>query len=463
MTTVNRIVVLGALGDLATRLLIPSMSELIDAGYLDNPPEVVGVARAELSTDDYRGQMRENLQSFSPETGNDARERLLEALSYVQADATDASALDGAIGDDPAAIYLALPPAIYAGAIDALERLDLPEGSRIIIEKPFGDDLDSSIKLNKQLRRVFPETAIYRIDHFTALQAVEAIPAIRFGNPFIERAWNAVHIERVEIIWDDTLALEGRAGYYDSAGALRDMLQNHLLQVMCVLAMEAPASLSGDDLRARKLDVLKVIRKQPVGEAADRSYRARYTSGVIDGEHVPGYAEEDGVDPKNEIETFAEIELDIEHPRWTGVPFLLRSGKAQREDRRFVNVVFRETGETPFDDARESVSNALRIELLPDRPALSLVLSQPERPTSLRPVELSIDLPEERVQAHGVLLYDILRGDQSRFVLAEEAEESWRVVQPFLDAWSQNLTPLREYPAGTIVETGTSPEQSGAG
>jgi glucose-6-phosphate 1-dehydrogenase len=240
MTGISRLVILGAAGDLSIRLLLPGIAQAMQAGRLEEPLKVVGVARAEWDSAHYQQKTSDELSEYVPEVEQEIRQKLVGGLSYVQADATDPGALAPVFNLEPAVVYLALPPGIYSGAVKALEEIGLPKASRIVIEKPFGDDLDSAIKLNQQLREGFPEEVIYRIDHFTALQSFEAIPALRFANRLFEPVWNREHIDRIEIIWDDLLGLDGRASYYDTAGALKDMTQNHLLQVLSVVAMEPP-------------------------------------------------------------------------------------------------------------------------------------------------------------------------------------------------------------------------------
>jgi glucose-6-phosphate 1-dehydrogenase len=432
---------------------MPAIAQTMQAGRLDRPIEIVGVARAEWDTEKYRQKTSDELAEYAPEVNEEIRNSLVEHLVYVQADATDADALAPAFGDQPAAVYLALPPSIYSGAISALEEIGLPEGSRIIIEKPFGDDLQSAIELNEQLQEAFPEEAIYRIDHFTAMQAVEIIPSLRFANRLFESVWNHEHIAQIEIIWDDTLSLGGRAGYYDTAGALKDMTQNHLLQVLCMVGMEPPADLQGESLRDRKVELLKSIRRYDIEQAAQLSYRARYTAGTINGSDVPAYVDEEGVDPDNCAETFAKIELMIDNDRWRDVPILIRTGKAQSESRHLVNIVFRNIDHGPFRGEKSDIPNSLQIHMLPDRVQIRTLLNEVENPLHLRPIHFGIDLPEEVVSAHGSLLIDALRGDQSRFIRDDEAIESWRVVQPFLDAWRDERTPMHEYSAGKQVDT----------
>jgi len=261
---------------------------------------------------------------------------------YHQADVTDPSAMTVVVQDTkPIAAYLALPPSVFPGAASALHRAGIAPGSIVVLEKPFGEDLNGAIELNRLLSSLYPEQAIFRVDHFLAMTTVQNILGTRLANRVLEPIWNSAHIASVDIIWDESLALEGRAGYYDGVGALKDMLQNHLLQLLCLVAMEPPISLGDRDLRDRKVDVLRSIRPLSPEEAIRWTCRARYTSGEIRGQAIPAYAEEDGVEPGHRTETFAEVHFELDNWRWAGTIFRLRTGKALRRDRKEVAVRFR--------------------------------------------------------------------------------------------------------------------------
>jgi glucose-6-phosphate 1-dehydrogenase len=452
MSDLNRLVILGAAGDLATRFLLPAIADAMQAGKLAEPLEIIGAAREAWDTEEYCRQSDQAIVENAPDVDKEVRQQLLDHLTYLQADATDPEDLSQAMSGGPAVIYLALPPTIYRDTIQALQDAGMPDGSRIIVEKPFGEDLETARKLNEFLQQHFPEEAIYRIDHFTAMQSVEAIPALRFANRLLQPVWNREHIDQVEIIFEGTGSLSGRAGYYETAGALKDMIQNHLLQVLCMLAMEPPKDLHGESLRDAKVQLLREIRAWSIDEAAEMSYRARYTAGEIDGERVQAYVDEEKVDPDNRTETFAKVQLQVDNERWSGVPFLIRTGKAQAYHRHLANIVFKPVENGPYHTHMIETPNALQLYMLPDSLQIRLLLNRPDDPEQLRTVNLGIDLPEENVPAHGALILDALRGDQTRFIRDDEAEESWRVVQPFLNAWKEERTPLNEYPAGTQVE-----------
>jgi glucose-6-phosphate 1-dehydrogenase len=345
-------------------------------------------------------------------------------------------------------VYLALPPAVFAPTVAALDEIGLAEGSRIVLEKPFGEDLEDARELNAVLHRSFPEEAVHRVDHFLGMQTVQNLLALRFANRIFEPVWNCHHVERVDIVWDETLTLEGRAGYFDGTGALKDMLQNHLLQVLALMTMEAPASLDERELRSRKVQALREVRIMSRDEAASRSVRARYTAGRVGDREVPAYVDEDGVDPERDTETLAEVTLAIDSWRWAGVPFRLRAGKALGADRREVVVRFREVPHLAFEDVTAS-ANELRIELEPERLRLGLQVRAPGEEVALESIELSRDLAEPQVPAYGKVLLAVLEGDPVLSIRDDEAEVSWAIMMPVLDAWAAGEVELGGYAAGS--------------
>jgi glucose-6-phosphate 1-dehydrogenase len=324
----------------------------------------------------------------------------------------------------------------------------MPEGSRIVLEKPFGEDLESAIELNRLLAGLVPESAVFRVDHFLAMTTVQNLLGSRLANRMLEPLWNSGHISDIEIIWEESLALEGRAGYYDGVGALKDMLQNHLLQLLCLAAMEPPVSLGERDLRDRKLDVLRSVRPLTDTDVARRTRRARYAAGTSGGDDVPGYADEPGVDPALRTETFAEIELELDNWRWPGTTFRLRTGKALRRDRKEVVVRFRPVPHLPFGYDAEPAPNLLRFGLDPE--CLSMELTGTgARASTLSPLTMTAQIAPPELPAYAQLLLAVLSGDAALSIRGDEAEESWRVVAPVLAAWSAGDVPLLEYPAGS--------------
>jgi glucose-6-phosphate 1-dehydrogenase len=455
---IERIVILGANSDVVGRFVVPALVSLWVAGDLPEDLEVVGVARQEWDQQRYRDHLVEELDDHAPDLDADARAAVLDRVTYQRADTTEAEQLQGIFGDAgdgddeggprPAVIYLALPPAIFPPTIAALAEIGIPEGSRLVVEKPFGEDLDDARQLNDLLHRHLPEDRIHRIDHFLGLNTVHDLLGLRFGNRIFEPIWNCHHVERVDIVWDETLTLEGRAGYYDQTGALKDMLQNHLLQLLALVAMEPPVSLDERDLRDRKAQLLREVAPMSVEEAAERSVRGRYTAGTIGEREVPAYLDEEGVDPDNGTETFGAVMLEIDNWRWAGVPFRLRSGKALAEDRHEVRVRFRDVPHRAFGDA-DGAPNELRLTFEPDRMELRLNSTGRAVPFTLEPVELAHESDPAEVPAYGVVLRAILQGDPTLSIRGDEAETSWAIVTPVLEAWQQGRVELRDYPAGS--------------
>jgi glucose-6-phosphate 1-dehydrogenase len=414
---IERLVLFGATGDLAGRFLLPALASLQAAGRLPEGFQVVAVGRREL------------------DGLTEARQADLRSLEYRQADVADPAAVAAAIGrpDEPVAVYLALPPRAFPDAVRALAVIELAPGSRVALENPFGEDLESAVGLNRLLEEVWGEAAeqrVFRVDHVLGMATVRNLLAMRLANPVLEAVWSGAHIDQVEILWEETLALEGRAAYYDHTGALKDVLQTHMLQVLSLLAMEPPAGPGERELHDRKVEVLRSVRPVEIG----RTRRARYSAGPL----APAYVDEAGVDPRRCTETFAAIELELEGERWAGTRFLLRAGKALRSRRKMVVVRFR--GAAPSE---------LRIGLDgPEDIALQLRGGTPSEP---QPLTLSAPPPASELPAYGHVLLDVLGGGSELAVRGDEAEQAWRVVTPVLEAWAAGAVPLGEYPAGSAA------------
>jgi glucose-6-phosphate 1-dehydrogenase len=352
---INRLVLFGATGDLSARYLLPALAALQAAGHLGDRFRMTGASREDWSTEQYQEWITLQLGRHGGSCPADAQQAIVASARYQRADVTDAGDVRAVVaGDEPVAVYLALPPSLFPRVVGALHQTGLPPGSRIVLEKPFGEDLDSAQELNRLLADLVPEQAVFRVDHFLAMTTVQNVLGSRLANRVLEPLWNSTHIAEVEIVWDETLALEGRAGYYDHVGAQKDMVQNHLLQVLCLVAMEPPITLGERDLRDRKVDVLRSVRPLTDHDVAHRTRRARYSSGRSGDHDVPSYADEEGVDPQRRTETFAEVELELDSWRWTGTTFRLRSGKARGVDRKEVAVRFRSSPTCPSDTAAKS-------------------------------------------------------------------------------------------------------------
>ncbi len=467
---IGRLVIFGATGDLTARYLLPALAALRAADELPGGFRLVAAGREDWTTADYRDWATVQLDQHAGNVRAGARQAVVAASGYVTADVTDPASVAAAIAgdrmaaakaadDEPLAAYLALPPSVFAPAVTALHEAGLPAGSRIVLEKPFGTDLDSAIALNHLLDETVPEQGVFRVDHFLAMTTVQNLLGTRLANRMLEPLWNSSHIDEIEIVWDESLALEGRAGYYDGVGALKDMLQNHLLQLLCLIAMEPPISLGERDLRDRKVDVLRSVRPLAGEEILRRTRRARYTAGH-NGHQVPAYVDEDGVDPAHRTETFAEIELELDNWRWPDTLFRLRTGKALGHDRKEVTVHFRHVPHLPTgfiggsrsrpkgQDNGEPASNVLRFGLDPEELTMELT-GIGARARTLAPLTLSARMEPPALPAYGGLLRQVLSGDAALSIRGDEAEESWRVVAPVLEAWSKDLVPLEEYPAGS--------------
>lgn len=445
--SVDTLVILGASGDLTSRLLLPAIGQLLT----DQPKRtfmLIGSSSDDLDDDAWRAIVAKSFSTVDAK--GPTVEKLLKETRYVKADATSADDLKALLGDAEGvpALYFALPPAVAAKACEALGTFDLPEGLTLALEKPFGTDRESAIRLNATLAKLVPEDRIHRVDHFLGRSSVFNILGVRFANSILEPLWDGLHIERVDVVYDETLALEGRARYYDGAGALMDMIQSHLLQVMAVLAMEPPSTLGEADLRDAKEIVLratKVWGDDPVAS----SRRARYAAGEIDGKKLPAYADEKGVDPSRETETLAEVTLQIDTWRWKGVPFTLRSGKALGGRRREMVITFTPAEHIPTGLKGTMEPAKLRLLFAPDSMSLEININGSDDPFELERASLTADFGPGALLAYGEVLEGILDGDPSLSVRADTAVECWRIVEPVLTAWHEGRVPLEEYPAGS--------------
>ena len=440
---ITRLLLLGATGDLAGRFLLPALAESAAAGRLPEGLQVVGAAAQDWDADTFRRHVAARLDEHAADVPAAARDALVGRLRYLPVDLTDAgtvaAAVDALGGDGPVAVYLALPPALFAPTLTALRRAGLPTGSRIAVEKPFGADLDGAEQLNQLLAEVTAGDAdtTFRVDHFLGMPRVQALLELHRPDSPLAPVWNSEHVDRVEVVWEETLGLFGREQFYDSTGALRDVLQNHLVQALVLLAMEQPASPAEEDLHAAKLDLLRSVRVLSGEDLPARTRRARYSAGTLaDGRAVPAYADAEGVDPARGTETYAELVLDIDTPRWAGTRFLLRTAKAMAVDRKGVTLHFRGTA-PPVDrpEVERPADDRLWIELDGTRDVGA---------------DVQVRAPGERT-AYRAVLTDVLAGGSRTSVTGAEAEEAWRVADPVLHAWAEGVVPMLEYPAGTTL------------
>lgn len=453
--TADRLVILGASGDLTGRYLLPALCELSRAGLLEDGLGIVGVARDDWDDATFRAHAADRLRRHASHLPDGAHEDIVARLRYRHGDATDAETLRAAVADAQGSVlaYLALPPSVFPAAVRGLAAAGIPDGSRVVVEKPFGTDLTSARELNALLHQYFPEEAVFRIDHFLGEQTVQNVLGLRFANRLFEPLWCGEHVAAVDIVWDETIALEGRAGYYDQTGALRDMVQNHLLQLLAFISMERPDGLGAGPLRDAKVDVLRAVRT--LDDEAVRSYtmRGRYTAGVADARPILDYTAEPGVEPARRTETFAEVVLWVDNDRWRGVPFRLRTGKALARDLREMRVRFRPVARLAFGDGDEPGPNVLTMTMHPDRLLVDIALNGAGDPFRLEPARIALDLAPQELSAYARLLVDALEGDPAFSTRGDEAEESWRIVDPVVAAWNRDVTPLLPYPAGSAGPT----------
>ncbi|MGZ0712379.1 glucose-6-phosphate dehydrogenase (plasmid) [Coraliomargarita sp. W4R53] len=439
--------ILGASGDLTFRLLLPALGQLLTEEP-NRTVHLVGAGMDDWDDEKWRSVVADSFASA--DSSGATVDAVLAGATYRQTDITNpedfAALLENCQGK--IALYFAVPPAIAAKACTALESVQLPEGLVLALEKPFGTNEASARVLNEQLKQLVPEDQIHRIDHFLGRSTVLNVLGLRFANRVFEPVWSREHIESVTIRYDESLGLENRAGYYDKAGAMVDMIQSHLLQVLAIVAMDPPATLGAADFREAKATALRATSVWN-HDAANNSRRARYTAGNINGRELPSYVDEGGVDVSRSTETLAEVTFEVATHRWAGVPFTLRSGKGLGEKCSEIVVRFRQVSLLPtgFDGSIEP--SVLRLALGPDTMSLELNLNGPGDPFHLDRAHLEASFGEGARRAYSEVLSGILDGDPSLSVRGDTAERCWHIVQPVLDAWDANEVPLEEYPAGS--------------
>jgi glucose-6-phosphate 1-dehydrogenase len=462
---IERLVLFGATGDLAGRYLLPAIAALRAAGTLPDAFEVVGTGREPIDAAAFRQLVAAHLAEHASHVPSAARDAVVQLIRYRPADIAEGRSVAALFDRDaPVAVYLALPPSVFPAAVTSVADVGLPTGSRIVLEKPFGEDLEGAVALNRLLARAVGdagEPAIYRVDHALGMATVSNLIAMRRSNPVLEAIWNSAHIDRVDVLWEETLSLEGRAGYYDTAGALRDVIQNHVLQVLAVITMELPSTAGERELPARRSDALRSIHPLEASDIALRTRRARYSAGHLapppdgSGEAVPAYVDEDGVDPDRMIETFAEVALELDAERWIGTTVVLRAGKALRRRRKMAILRFRD-GPPAFAEHTGTSASELSIGI--DGPEDIVLRLRGGAVGAPVPVALRAPPPATDLPPYGHVLLDILTGGSALSVGADEAEQAWRIVTPILEAWREGLAPMEDYPAGS-----TGPRRTRAG
>jgi glucose-6-phosphate 1-dehydrogenase len=441
---IETLVILGAGGDLTSRLLLPGLGSLL-ASSRGRMMRVIGVDRDPVTDAAWRSRVATAFAGTRSALGD----RVVKQSTYLQADATSPDDLAKVLAATKGrtAIYFALPPAISLKACTTLSKLELPEGIVLALEKPFGSDAATARALNRLLQKLVPEEQVFRVDHFLGKSTVLNIIGLRFANRLFEPLLSAQNVESVEILIEEELGLEGRAGYYDQAGALVDMIQSHLLLVLALATMEAPSSVGSEDLRGAMAQVLRATRPWNTDGTASR--RARYTAGTIGRRKLPAYTAEPGVVPSRRTETLAELTVGIDTWRWAGVPFTLRSGKAIGEPRQDLVFNLREVPHLPTGFSGPTEQGQVRIGIRPATLDIDLVTNGRDDPFDLEHDVLHAEFGPSELSAYGEVLAELCEGDPTLSVRGDIAEECWRIVSPVLSAWRRNAVRLDTYPAGT--------------
>lgn len=460
------LILFGTLGDLARRKLLPALYQLEKAELLHQDSRVIGVARDAMSTDDYRARVRESLQQFVTKESIDEEvwQRFSAKLVYCAVDLADLEAYS-ALGDiaDPVKrtpiSYFATPPALFPIICDGLASVSLTTApARVVLEKPLGHNLVSSRKINQHVGRYFDESQIYRIDHYLGKETVLNLLALRFANSIFSSHWDHSTIDHIQITAAEQVGVEGRWSYYDDAGQLRDMVQNHLLQVLSLIAMEPPTRLDADSIRDEKLKVLKSLRPITSQNVRDDTVRGQYTAGFVGDSKVPGYLEEDGAKSKSITETFVALKVHIDNWRWSGVPFYIRTGKRMPQKRTEVVISFKPQPHNIFHETLSQLPpNKLIIRLQPDEGVEIQMMNKVPglgKQMQLKPTTLDLSFYEtfenKRIaDAYERLLLEAIEGNQYLFVHREEVEHAWRYIDGILAAWSDTAESPKSYQAGT--------------
>ena len=467
------LIIFGGNGDLTKRKIIPALYNLFLEKRLPEKFAIIGTSRTKFTDEKYRNSLLAGINDFS-RTGKAKKEEwaIFSAnISYQAADVMDIASynefqlkiekLKEEWQQDPSILYYcAVSPNLFCMIAENISKSKLEnnkETTRIIIEKPFGRDLESAKALNAKLLTIFDEKQIYRIDHYLGKEVVQNVMAFRFANTIMEPLWNRTHIEHVQISVTEQIGVEERGSYFDNAGILRDMIQNHLLQLLCIIAMEPPVNFDADLVRDKKVEVLKAMRKIVPGMIDSIAVRGQYGSGWVEGKEVPAYRDELDVDPNSNTETFAAMKFYVDNWRWQGVPFYLRTGKRLFKSASHIIIQFREVPHNMFNNEERNLpkQNRLIISIQPDMAIrFQLESKTPGLEMTLNTVDMifdyagktKIDSPE----AYETLLLDVISGDQTLFMRADQVEAAWEVVMPVLDYWENNkMGDFPNYPANS--------------
>lgn len=459
------LVIFGARGDLAERKLLPALYQLDRAGLLDDCMRIAGLARQNVTTEEFVSDTHGNLNKYLSESDWDEEcwARFSSRLSYVRVDFSkqeEYQNLKEWLNEERTQIYyMATPPSIFGLICKNLNEANcVSESSRIVLEKPIGHDLKSSKEVNGTVGEFFPERNIYRIDHYLGKETVQNLLALRFANRMINSQWDNTCIDHIQITAAETVGIEGRWSYYDKVGQLRDMIQNHLLQLLCMVAMEPPNSMQADEIRAEKVKILRALSPITESNVDQQSVRGQYAAGWIAGEPVVGYMEEEGSERNtSDTETFVALKTYVDNWRWAGVPFYLRTGKRMKAKGTEVVITYKEHPHAIFPDSDDQANNRLIIRLQPNEGIELEMFSKKQglkERSSLEKRTLNLDFfdssGESRIaDAYETLLLEVIKGDQWLFVSRDEVESSWKWCDTLLDAWHSKGISTRPYGAGT--------------
>jgi glucose-6-phosphate 1-dehydrogenase len=469
------LVIFGANGDLTKRLLMPALYNLSGGKLLDDKFSIIGVDRDAGSDEDFQGRQTASMASFTPDKGGEFAEKHLDEtawgwlkrrLHYMAGDFTQPETfveIGQKIGDGNAIFYLAVADRFFAGIIDQLHDAKLVEEKqgegpfrRVVIEKPFGHDLPSAVELNKHILSKLDEDQIYRIDHFLGKETVQNIMALRFGNGIFEPLWNRDHIDSVQITASETVGVEKRGKFYEITGALRDMVPNHMFQLLAMTAMEPPNSFDADDVRSEKAKVIWALHPMTDDDVEKNVVRGQYAAGRMKDGEVPAYVDEPDVAQDSEIETFIAMKLMIDNWRWAGVPFYLRTGKRMSVRNTEIAIHFKQAPFAMFRDTPvdKLTPNVMVLHLQPHE-GISILFSakQPGQIVKLDPVRMDFRYEDyfelKPSTGYETLIYDVLIGEPTLFNRADNIEAGWKGVQPMLDAWAKGKGEVHTYPAGS--------------
>ena len=454
----------GALGDLALRKLFPALYQLDRAGLLQTETRLLALARESGEAASHLALIEEHLRRHVGERDLDEAvlQRFMARLDYLSMDfrrAEDFAALADKAGNaDSIVAFFATPASVYGAICAGLAEAGLAERTRVVLEKPIGHDLESSREVNDAVARFFPEDRTYRIDHYLGKDTVQNLIALRFANSLFETQWNQNHISHVEITVAETVGIEGRWGYFDQAGQLRDMIQNHLLQLLCLIAMDPPSDLSADSIRDEKVKVLKALAPIAPEHLGQQLVRGQYVAGSILGRHVPGYLEEENSNTQSDTETFVALRAEICNWRWAGVPFYLRTGKRMPQKLSQIVIHFKAPPHYIFaPEQRQLIGNKLIIRLQPQEGISLLVMTKDQgldKGMQLRSGPLQLNFSETykspRIpDAYERLLLEVMKGNQNLFVRKDEIEYAWKWCDQLIDGWQRVGAPPKPYAAGS--------------